>query len=57
MPDVKITKSAINRIEATGKEYHLWDTELRGFGIRVRETGAATYIVRYRSGHGRSVDR
>lgn len=54
MPDMKITKTAVDRIEATGREYHLWDTELLGFGVRVRESGAATYILRYRAGHGRS---
>jgi integrase len=32
----------------------LWDTELKGFGVRVRSTGAKTYILHYRPGGGRS---
>ncbi len=28
--------------------YTLWDTELKGFGLRVAESGTKTYILRYR---------
>ena len=51
--DVKITKQVINALKPTGKEYFLWDRDLIGFGVRVRESGAASYVIKYRAGVGR----
>ncbi len=31
---VKITKRSVEAAAKTGKEYFLWDDELRGFGLR-----------------------
>lgn len=31
-----------------------WDTEMRGFGVRVRPSGRKTYILKYRANGGRS---
>src|SRR5580765_492455 len=49
----KITKRSVDGLKLAGRsELTLWDTDLRGFGIRVRSGGARTYIVRYRPGAG-----
>lgn len=40
-------------LPAKGDRSVLWDTDLKGFGVRVTSTGARTYVLRYRMG-GRS---
>ena len=39
-------------IEASAgdKEYFIWDSEIRGFGLRVPTSGEATYVYQYRVG-------
>src|SRR4051812_34084798 len=46
----KITKRAIDAIvpPASG-EINLWDSEVPGFGLRVRYTGSRVYVVEYRN--------
>lgn len=51
---VKITKRTVDAVKANGTDFYVFDSELIGFGIRVRSTGAMSYIVRYRAGSGRS---
>jgi integrase len=48
----KITKRAVDALSASGEEITLWDSELKGFGVRARSGGTKTYIVRYRPGAG-----
>jgi len=49
----KITKRAVDALKPTdGVEAVLWDTELRGFGVRVQR-GAKSYVLHYRAGTGR----
>lgn len=55
----KLTQRSVNAFLAAAvpegkKERRLWDGELRGFGVRQRGKGAATYFVQYRNKHGRS---
>ena len=35
----KLTKSAVESLAASAKELVVWDTELPGFGIRVKPGG------------------
>jgi integrase len=49
----RITKRLIDRLEATGSEYFIWDEALIGFGVRVRASGAMTYVVKYTAGNYR----
>jgi integrase len=50
----KITVTAVDALTSEdGKDAVLWDTEVKGFGVRVRQGGAKTYVVHYRAGHGR----
>ncbi|SFJ61413.1 site-specific integrase [Aerobium aerolatum] len=51
---IRITKRVVDAIKPDGSDFYVFDSELIGFGVRVRKTGAMSYIVRYRSGFGRS---
>jgi integrase len=53
----KITKRVIDSLKIEPREYAVWDTQLRGFGVRVRPTGAKSYMVSYRVGSGRSAPK
>jgi hypothetical protein len=48
----KITKRIVNAIKPNCSEYTLWDSLVTGFGIRVRPSGAKTYVVVYRGAQG-----
>lgn len=54
MAEQRITKRMVDGLEPREAEYTTWDRDLTGFGIRVRPTGAKSYIVAYRAGRGRS---
>lgn len=49
---VKITKSLIDKTSPEAKDVFLWDTEVRGFGVRIQPTGSKAYLVRYRTADG-----
>lgn len=47
---IKITKRAVDALEPTpGADRFLWDNEVRGFGVRLKPSGVATYIIQYRT--------
>ncbi len=50
----RITKRVCDAVRTTEGRFILWDTELRGFGIRVTKAGVKTFVVRYRVGGGRT---
>jgi integrase len=50
----KLTKKLIGGIPTDGAEQIVWDTELAGFGLRLRPGGSKTFIAQYRAGGGRS---
>lgn len=47
MAKIKLTKTVVDKakVEGKGKSY-LWDTDLDGFGVKVRKT-STTFVVRY----------
>src|SRR5215469_9387365 len=50
----KIIKRSVDALKlANGAETVLWDTELKGFGVRVQRGGAKSYLLHYRVGTGR----
>lgn len=53
MASERLSKTTLNRVKATGREFIIWDTDLPGFGLRVRATGAMTWVAQYRAGTGR----
>ncbi|MGL3109189.1 tyrosine-type recombinase/integrase [Bradyrhizobium sp. BR 1432] len=48
-----ITKSLVDGLEKQASEYTVWDAKLPGFGVRVRPTGAKSFVIVYRAGTGR----
>ncbi|HEV2597783.1 integrase family protein [Sphingopyxis sp.] len=53
MPTSKLTKRVIDALVPPAKQQTvLWDTELKGFGVRVLPSGLKTFIVQYRNAGG-----
>jgi len=57
MAQGRITKRTVDALQTTGKEYVHWDGELTGFGVRVRATGAKSFVAVYRIGGRNSPQR
>jgi integrase len=53
MTNRRITKRLVDGLQPKTGEYTVWDDQLLGFGVRVRATGAMSYVVGYRAGSGR----
>ncbi len=53
----KITKRVVDGLKAKPHDYTEWDAQLPGFGVRVRPSGAMSYVVSYRAGSGRSAQK
>ena len=56
---VKLTKRAVDSILAAGvpvgqSELYAWDADIPGFGMRVKASGVASYLIQYRNKFGRS---
>ncbi len=50
----KITKRSVDALALQGSaEMTLWDTELKGFGVRVQRGNSKAYVLQYRAGSGR----
>lgn len=50
---LRLTRNTIKTAVPHDKDYVLWDSELKGFGLRVLPSGAKSFIVQYRAGKGR----
>src|SRR5262245_27810098 len=53
MADRRITKRVVDALRPQATEFTVWDSQLTGFGVRVRPSGAMSYVVVYRAGAGR----
>ena len=44
---MKLTKRAIDGLkpDASGRDVFVWDDELKGFGVRMKPSGAAAYLI------------
>ena len=51
----KLTKRVIDAMEPPTDlpELYAWDSELKGFGVRLLRSGVGTYILKYRVPDGR----
>lgn len=56
MPSVKLTKTAVDNANPEAADWFLWDTELKGFGLKVSKGGRKSYVCQYRTAGGRSGD-
>lgn len=53
IPPKKITKKAIAALNPKDAPFVLWDTEIKGFGVKVLASGQKSYVVQFRMGKGR----
>lgn len=55
----KLTKRIVDGLkpDPSGRDVFTWDAgdgALKGFGVRIKPSGAAAYIVQYRNAEGRT---
>lgn len=48
----RLTKRVVEALAPKSDRYVVWDSELKGFGVRVTPQGRKTYLVRYRTTGG-----
>ena len=53
----KISQRAVDAAKPGDRDVYLWDSDLRGFGLKVTPTGGRTYLVQYRVGGRRGRTR
>lgn len=52
MPKLKLTKRAIDEAKPGERELLLWDTEVKGLGLKVLPSGSKTFVLFYRTADG-----
>jgi integrase len=50
----KITKRFLDSLKPGDKDQYYWDSDLTGFGVRVKPSGHISFMVQYRNEFGRS---
>lgn len=45
----KLTKKIVEGLVSSGGEKFVWDTDVRGLGIRVKPSGSRSYLIQYRN--------
>jgi hypothetical protein len=45
----RITKRIVDALTSSDRDFVKWDGELKGFGVRVRPSGAKSFIAFYRT--------
>jgi len=50
MATIRITKRAVDALKPAARNAFLWDTDIRGFGLKVTPAGAKSYLYQYRLG-------
>ena len=52
MPKIKIGRRTVTAIEPVQKPTIFYDTDLKGFGLKVHPSGVSSWIIEYRPGSG-----
>ena len=51
----RLTKRTVEALKSNReRDTFLWDSELRGFGVRVKPSGTKTFIIQYRNQEART---
>jgi integrase len=50
----KLTKRYVDSVKKSSKDIIHWDDDLTGFGLRVKPSGAKTFLIQYRNKAGRT---
>src|ERR1700722_805228 len=51
----KITKRVVDAVQPMkAQDVFTWDSELRGFGVRMKPSGVKTFLTQYRNVEGRT---
>jgi hypothetical protein len=48
MATLKLTKRNVDTLKPATQRFTAWDTELKGFGLRVTPSGERVYVLKYR---------
>ncbi len=48
MPPLKLTKRNIDALKPAAARFTAWDTDLKGFGLRITPGGERVYVLKYR---------
>jgi integrase len=52
---LSLTKRTVDAAHPADKRYYIWDSDLRGFGLRIEPSGIKTFVTKYRvNGGGRN---
>ena len=54
MQKIKISNKSVDALDPGNRDRVFWDDALTGFGVRIRPTGAKSFIIQYRAGSGRN---
>src|SRR6516164_843382 len=49
----RVTKRTVDATDKAAHDVFVWDDELAGFGLRVKPSGAKSFIIQYRNANGR----
>jgi len=53
MESKKLTKKLIDSLQPQASDLIVWDTEIRGFGLKIAPSGRKTFVLKYRNKFGR----
>jgi len=49
-----LTKRTLDALKPAAQDYQIWDTKVRGLGVRVYPSGARGFVLQYRNAAGRT---